>query len=268
MKHSLILWSSALLLTFLTGYIQSGTSEYYPVTGTIGIDEKKVSYRFEKFFNDKDDYRFIIRTDNPDIQAVVKWKKTRTSNIDLSEVDWKNEEKWKMIEMKNNNDALIANIPKQNAGEIILYFAEIYKDGKKYIVPDKPVTLLFQGYVPSMISFLSNFALFGGLLLSYRTGLSALGGFNENQKIKKLTLFTVALFFVYTIAVTPLRKSYELNAINNKVIPITSLFDIQSILLFLLWIAAMVIVFKVKNPKRFATTFAVLTALVFLFIKF
>ncbi len=254
MKQTLILWSSAFLLTFLTGYIQSGTSEYYPVTGTIGIDGKKVSYRFEKIYNDKDDYRFIIRTDNPDIQAVVKWKNTNA-------VDWKT------IEMKKDDKALIADIPKQNAGEKILYFAEIYKDGKKYIVPDKPVMLLFQGYVPSMISFLSNFALFSGLLLSFRTGLSALGGFNENQKIKKLTLFTMGFFFVYTIAVTPLRKSYELNAINNKVVPITSLSDLQSILLFLIWIAAMVVVFKAKNPKPAAMVFAIVTALVFLFVR-
>jgi hypothetical protein len=251
MKHSLILWILALLLTFLSGYIQSGTSEYYPVTGTIGIDEKKVSYRFEKIYNDKDDYTFIIRTDNTDIQAVVKWKK-------------ENEKDWKTIEMKKIEEALAADIPKQKAGEKILYFAEIKKGEQKFIVPNKPVTLLFMGYVPSMISFLSNFALFGGLLLSFKTGLEF---FNEKQKIKKLTLFTTAFFFVYTIAVTPLRKSYELNAINNKVVPITSLFDLQSILLFIIWIAAMIVVFKVKNPKMPAMVFAIITALVFLLLR-
>ncbi|OGU77562.1 MAG: hypothetical protein A2V93_12435 [Ignavibacteria bacterium RBG_16_34_14] len=252
MKHSLILWSSALLLTFLTGYIQSGTSEYYPITGTFGIDEKKVSYRFEKIYNDKGDYTFIIRTDNPNIKAVVKWKK-------------ENENKWEVEEMRNDEETLVARIPRQNAGEKILYFAEIKKDEKKYTIPDKPVTILFQGYVPSMISFLSNFALLGGLLLSFRTGLEF---FNENQKIKKLTLFTAGFFFVYTIAVTPLRKSYELNAINNKVVPITSLFDLQSVLLFLLWIAAMIIVFRVKNPKLPALVFAIVNTLVFLFVRF
>ena len=261
MKHSLILWISALLLTFLTGYIQSGTSEYYPLTGTIGIDEKKGSYRFEKIYDDKGDYTFIIRTDNPEIQAVVKWKKVYPSK---RSVERENEQEWKIIEMKKDKEALIAHIPKQNAGEKILYYAEIKKGELKYIIPDKPVTLLFQGYVPSMISFLSNFALFGGLLLSFRTGLEF---FNENHKIKKLTLFTMGFFFVYTIAVTPLRKSYELNAINNKVVPITSLFDLQSILLFLIWITAMIVVFKVKNPKLPAMVFAIITGLVFLFVR-
>lgn len=251
MKRPFILWSSSFLLTFLAGYIQSGTSKYYPVTGTIGIDEKKVSYRFEKIYNDKGNYNFIIRTDNPDIEAIVKWKK-------LSEEDWNS------VEMNKDNQALIAQIKRQDAGERIQYFAEIKAGEKIYTVPNKPVILLFQGYVPLMISFLSSFALFGGLLLSFRTGLEF---FNENQKIKKLSLFTIGFFFVYTIAVTPLRKSYELNAINNKVVPITSLFDLQSILLFLIWIAAMVVFFKVKNPKLPALIFSILTSFIFLFIR-
>ena len=252
MKQTLILWSASLLLTFLTGYIHSGTSKYYPVTGTIGIDKRKVSYRFEKNFNDKGDYTFIIRTDNTDIEAIVKWRK-------------KNEDEWKTIPTRKDGLALLADIPRQYAGEKILYYAEIIKDGKAYTVPDKPVTLLFQGYVPSMISFLSSFALFGGLLLSFRTGLEY---FSYNQKIKKLTLFTLGFFFVYTIAVTPLRKSYELDAINKKIVPITSLFDLQSILLLIIWIAAMAVVFKVKNPKPAALLFAFLTVAIFLYIRF
>lgn len=254
MKQPLILWISALILTFLTGYIQSGTSDHYPVTGTIGIDEKKVSYRFEKIFNDKENYKFIIRTDNPDINSIVKWKK-------------EDEENWQIVEMKKDNAVFIAYIPKQNAGEKILYYAEIYKDEVKYLVPDKPVTLLFRGYVPSMISFLSNFALFGGLILSFRIGLAALGGNKESLKIKKFTLFTTGFFFVYTIAVTPLRKSYELGAINKKVVSIETLFDVQALLLFVLWIIAMIVIFKVKNQNIPAIVFSVLTALIFLFIR-
>jgi hypothetical protein len=252
MKHSLILWSAAVVLTFLTGYIHSGTSKYYPVTGTIGIDEKKVSYRFKKFFSEEGNYNFIIRTDNPNIEAVVKWKKS-------------DEESWNTIEMKKDDQVLIAEIPKQNAGEKILYFAEIKKDAETFTVPDKPVTLFFQGHVPGMISFLSSFALFGGLLLSFRTGLEY---FNEKQRIKKLALFTAVFFFVYTIAVTPLRKSYELNAINSIIVPITSLFELHSILLFIIWITAVAVVFKVKNPKPYALVLAFLTVVVFLYIRY
>ena len=166
--------------------------------------------------------------------------------------------------MKKDTNVLYAKIPRQNAGNKILYYTKLYKDTQTYNIPGAPVTLLFLGYLPTTIGFLSFFTLFGGLLLSFRTGLEF---FNENQKIKKLTLFTVSFFFLYTIAVTPLRKSYELNAINNKVVPITDLFDLQSVILFTLWITAMIVIFKSKNPKHPALVFSLITALVFLLIR-
>lgn len=251
MKRLLILWGGALLLTFLAGYIQSGTSEYYPVTGTIGIDTKKVTYKFDKIYNSKGDYKFIIRTDAPTVEGIVKWKK-------------QNSNKWDTINLNKNENVLYAEIPRQNAGDIIIYYAKLFKDDRTFNLPGQPASLLFLGFVPATISFLSFFTLFGGLLLSFRIGLEF---FNEDQKIKKLTLFAVSFFFLYTIAVTPLRKSYELNAINNKVVPITDLFDLQSIILFVLWIVAMITIFRMSKPKKPALIFSILTALVFLFVR-
>jgi hypothetical protein len=251
MKRLLILWGGALLLTFLTGYVQSGTSKYYPVTGTIGIDAKKVSYKFDKIYKGKENYNFIIRTDVPMVEGIVKWRNQNSSA-------------WNTNKLKKNENVLYAEIPAQEAGDIILYYVKLFKDDRTYNLPWEPVTLLFLGYVPPTISFLSFFTLFGGLFLSFRIGLEF---FNENQKIKKLSLFAVSFFFLYSIAVTPLRKSYELNAINNRVVPITDLFDLQSIVLFVLWIVAMITIFKMSSPKKPALIFSILTALVFLFVR-
>jgi hypothetical protein len=118
--------------------------------------------------------------------------------------------------------------------------------------------------LPSKISILSSLVLLTALILSFRVGLEY---FNENQKIKKLTLPTVTFFFFYSIAITPLRKTYELNALNKEVPPITALFDLQAIILFLLWIAAMIVIFNSKNPKPPALIFSIITALVFLFVR-
>jgi hypothetical protein len=251
MKHAIILWLAALFITFLAGYIESGTDKFYPVTGTIGINGNKVSFKFDKIFKGKENYRLIIRTDDPEVSGNVKWK-----DEDSPE--------WKVIELVSSEKALTAEIPRQEAGKKIIYIAELFRNNKPYIIPDKPVKLLFTGYIPSTITFLSFFTLMGGLLLCFRTGLEY---FNENQKIKKLSLFTVTFFFLYTVAVTPLRKSYELDAINKKVVPLTSLWDLQSILLFVLWIAAMIVLFKVKNPKLPALIFSAVTLLVFLFVR-
>ena len=118
--------------------------------------------------------------------------------------------------------------------------------------------------LPSKISILSSLVLFTALLLSFRVGLEY---FNENQKIKKLTLPVVTFFFFYSIAITPLRKTYELNALNKEVPPITALFDLQSIILFVLWITAMIVIFNSRNPKLPALVFSIITVLVFLLVR-
>ncbi len=118
--------------------------------------------------------------------------------------------------------------------------------------------------LPSKVSILSSLVLFTALLLSFRVGLEY---FNENQKIKKLTLPAVTFFFFYSIAITPLRKTYELNALNKLVPSITELFDLQSIILFVLWITAMIVIFNSRNPKLPALIFSIMTAVVFLVVR-
>ena len=41
MKNQIILLLSALVITFLTGYIESVTDADFPITGTFGINGKK-----------------------------------------------------------------------------------------------------------------------------------------------------------------------------------------------------------------------------------
>ena len=118
--------------------------------------------------------------------------------------------------------------------------------------------------LPSKVNILSSTVLFIALLLNFRIGLEY---FNDNQKIKKLTLPTVTFFFFYSIAITPLKKTYELNAINKNIPSITELFDLQSIILFVLWITAMIVIFNSRNPKLPALVFSIITALVFLFVR-
>ena len=68
MKQSIILWISAILITFLFGYFNSVTNNDFPISGTIGIDGQKVTYKFEKVYgidaNKNNNYEIFIRTGN------------------------------------------------------------------------------------------------------------------------------------------------------------------------------------------------------------
>ena len=249
MKQTIILWVSAVVITFLSGYLESIFSPYYPTTGTIGINGERVSYKFDKIFIGKENYTVLIRTDLPNLKGKLRWQIEDSMQT------------WDTVQMVSGNEILYAEIPKQPPKTIVKYEVELMSGDSTYTLPQCKIKFL--GEVPSMITFLFYFSLLGGLLLSTRTGMEF---FNENQKIKKLSLFTVTFFFVLTIAVTPLKKSYELEAINKTVPPITELFDYQSVIFLLVWIVGMGIVFKAKNPKPAALVLSIITILIFLLI--
>ena len=249
-KQTIILWVSALIITFLTGYLESIFSSDYPITGTIGINGQQVSYKFDKIFRGKDGYTVLIRTDLQDLKGILKWQNEDNKFI------------WNSVQMISGDGILHAEIPKQSPKTIAEYEVKLIWEDSTYTLPQCKIQFL--GEVPRMIMFLFYFSLLGGLLFSIRTGLEY---FNENQKIKKLSLFTVTFFFVLAIAVNPLKKSYELEAINKSVPNITALFDYQSLLLLFIWVVGMVIVFKLKNPKPAVLILSIITILIFFLIS-
>jgi hypothetical protein len=71
MKNEIILWLSSLIIVFIIGYIKNVTDKDYPVTGTFGIDGKKVSYKLDKVSYDINFYKNIIISDITGITAKV-----------------------------------------------------------------------------------------------------------------------------------------------------------------------------------------------------
>lgn len=253
-KQEIILWIAAFILTFLTGYFHSATDNLYPITGTIGIEGQKVSYKFDKKAYSNEGYTFIIRTDVPNLNAELQW---RVKDEQL---------KWNFVPMASNPGALSGIIPPQKAQTKIEYRTIILWKSNEYIIPSgSPVELTFWGTVPAMINYLFYFTMFAGLFGAIRTGLEY---FSSDDKIKKFALFTTAFFFLYSLAVYPLRKTFELDALNNRIPAITELFDVQSLTLFTLWIVVTSLSFRLKHRKTIALLGACLTILIYLLIRF
>lgn len=251
MKQNFILWLAAIIITFLAGYINSATSEDYPVSGTIGIRGQKVSYVFHKRYSSKEPYTVIVRSDAEDISGIVEWRKPGSDS-------------WNKIEMRNEGHNLHAELPLFQPLTKIEYRIKISDGEKTYTLPSEtPVPIKFYGFVPTTISVLYFITLFGGLLLSTRTGLEF---FREKSRTGLLSIVTLIFFFLYTLAVHPIKTTFEQNILNRRVPFITELFDIQSILFLLLWIGGMIIAFKSAKAKLLLMIISVLTLLVYLFI--
>lgn len=250
MKHQIILWAGAVVITFLAGYFESISSANYPISGTIGVKGYKVSYLMPMEWKKNSSFKAIIRTDIDSLEGKIFWRKI-------------GEENWKEKKLYQHENAMIGNVPVYPPLTEIEYKLEVYRDEKFYSINgNNPVKLKFYGEVNATIYYLYFFTLFAGILLSTRTGLEY---FHQNEKIQKLTIFTIIFFFLYFIT-APLKLTYEVGGF-SRVPGLTELIEWKSVILFTVWILGMIFIFKKREQRRIiAISTAALTLLLFIII--
>jgi hypothetical protein len=251
MKQNIILWLGTLIIVFLAGYLNNVTDSDYPVSGTIGVSGEKVSYNFVKKYYTNTPCPVVIRSDIKADDGYLLWR-------------YNGGNEWKRIKMTQKGDIISAKLPVFNVNSHIAYKAVIIKNNKSYdLPPGNTVPLHFTGKIPSTILVLYYLTLFGGIILSVRTGLEY---FKEGGHVRRYSLFTLMCFFLY-ISVVPVKYTFEIDYITTKAVPfITSLFDIKSLLLFLLSTAGMAVAFKSSSPKLKTLIISCITLLVFIIL--
>ncbi len=254
MKQSLILWISAFAISFLFAFGNRMISPEYPVTRSFGINMKRVTYKFEKVYRGKDDYKIVVGTDTDSLNGSILWK-VKNSNSG-----------WNSASMKFSGNTLTGKIPHQPPSTLVDYRVKVWKGNNIfYLPPGGKITLKYFSSVPSSIMGFYYLTLYLALIFSVRTGLDY---FNENQKIKKLALFTIMIWIANVIVFNPVKHSYELSTrIGSTILPITDLFDIRHLILLIIWILGIILIFNLKNYKTWAAIAGAATLIAFLFVR-
>ena len=251
-KNNIVLWIVAVVITFLSIYFSNLLDKDYPLSGTFGIDGKKVSYRFEKIHYGKDDIKTIIRTDVDDLTGKLFWK----SNIDTS---------WQSVQMEKSDLLLSASIPSLKPEQKLIYFAELYHKEEEYIIPDsQKIELTFFGEVPIVVNVLEYFLLYLGLILVVRTGLEY---FNDGKNSKKFGVLAAVAFLTLITLINPLYLTYKFGFMNSSIPPISRLFLLSDLSIFMLWIATMITIFTSKKFKFIPLISSILILLIFIFYR-
>ena len=249
MKQSFILWISAAIITFLTGFLQNRTSVIYPTSGTIGIEGQKISYHFKNVHREKTDYVLLLRTDIENLKGFVKWRERGENQA------------WQIDTMKYSRGSLLAKIPKQSALTEIEYLVNLNYKNREYFLPKNKIKkILFLGPVPLSIDLHYYLTLFVGILLAVRGGLEF---FNEKPKLRLYSIFTLISFFSCAMIFAPVKKSYEMGAIGKTVPPIGKLFEPWLVALLIIWMLNLILVSYSRIPRKWVLTFSILTLLIF-----
>ncbi len=248
MHKNIILWVSAAVITFLAGYFNSLTGDDLPLSGTFGIDNKKITYKFDTYYDGKQPMPVTIRTDKDSLKGIVLY---RTEVMP----------EWDTVVMKNGDKILEAAINIDKTPGSAEYKAELFYNGKKYSVPrDESVRLKVMAATPAMVKGLFWFCLLFALFLSTRTGLEY---FAETNNEKKHGIFTAIFFILYGFVVSPLLLSYREGVIDARVPAPSEIVDPVYFILPALWIAAVVFMFNSRYQKITALVAAVMSIVLF-----
>lgn len=251
-KNTIILWISSFVVTFLTIYFANLLDKDYPISGTFGIDGKKVSYRFEKTHFGNDDIKIIVRTDIENIKGKLFWKNKLASE-------------WQIVGLIDSSYTLKGYIPNQKTLQMIEYFVELNHNNKKYQLPNnQKVNLSFYGTISSMLNVLEYLLLYCGLFLAIRTGAEY---FNNSEKSKKFAVLTGIIFLTLTLLINPLYLTYKLGFMNKSIPVISNLFPYGFVMMTLLWIISIIILFRFKGIKITSLLSGIISVILFLFIQ-
>jgi len=246
MKNEIILWFCCIVLVFILGYIKNITDTDYPITGTFGIEGRKVSYRLDKVSHDKNVYKNIIISDTNEIEGKLIWNYNGKQKETL----------YKKVER-----GLECDIPRLNPGQMISYkVILIHKDYIFEIPKDGFTTLTFWGHIPSGVNALNFFFLYGGLLMSLRSTFEL---FNKNRNLKKYSVIVCVLLLTLVTIIFPLYNTYKLGAINSYIPSLTELIEPELLVLLLLWIAGTILIFNKKYIRTTAISISAVTVLLF-----
>ncbi|MCE1187993.1 MAG: hypothetical protein LWX56_02540 [Ignavibacteria bacterium] len=249
-KQNLILWSGAIFITFLAGYLKSVTGPNFPMSGTIGIEGQRITYHIERKAHLKDTLRLLIRTDISGVTGKVQVA-GRDSAYQFTATP--------------DSQFISACIPVASLPAKLLYSIILQYHGKNYPVPynGEQFTTLCVPKVADSLQFVHFVTLYLGLVLTLR---AALDKFGEGKRTKKLSLFALICFGLYGFFVVPVINFIELNAINRTVLQPQAMFYPLPLLLFFFGVASLIAIFTMKNSELPAWLFAAGTLLLFFFV--
>lgn len=246
-----ILWIAALILTYLAGYIHSIINPNFPISGTIGIEGEKVTYKFDKVIHSNEPYKVYIRTDLSGLTGFVEHKKL------MSKDGWKKEE---LIALTSGYqaelDALAPN-------DIYYYKVFLFNGDEKIQLPANTIlSLKYLGAVPIAVSIIYYFLIYAGLVFTLRVGLEYFSGRNNH---KKLLLSGSIFYFLFSFVTAPVYRLFELGLYGDSKAGLAQIFLFKDLFFFLITLFGFLAIFNAEKSKLVGLIYSIIVITFFIF---
>lgn len=234
---SVILWVVAVFLTISAAIYQRATGPTYPVRGSIELAGETVKYkliRSDETEGKTEMSEIGIVAHNQDIRGEYIFKR------------FKSYDTWTTKELRRSGDTLFMDIPRQAMAGKVEYQITLSDGETNHKLTEEPVIMRYKGVVPTFVLYPHIFFMFLAMLFSTRAGIEAIF---KGPAVKSHSLWTMLFLIPGGLILGPIVQKYAFDAYWTGWPWGTDLTDNKTIVAFLFWVLAYVMLRK--NTKKF-----------------
>lgn len=246
MKKQWIFWVLAFLITLSAAYYQRVTGPTYPQKGQLTNNTTIFKYKLNRSSDTGKDLIIKIPVSHNTYGFLFYKRYNTTDNFTV-------------IEMKNQNDTLMASLPSQPPAGKLYYTIRLKSKGQENWLTEKPVVVRFKGSVPGWVLVPHIFLMFLAMFFSNFTGLLALG---NRKKQMKFAVVTVIITIIGGLFLGPVVQKYAFGELWTGVPFGWDLTDNKMLIGFTGWLVAVFANYK-KERRGWFIFAAILTLVVY-----
>ena len=250
MRRPVLLWILSFVITVASGVYQRLTGPSYPLSGTVVFEKQPLRYRFDRSHPEVSDHSVELTGVSQPARAVLEWRRHKTG------------ESWREVPMERSGDTLRALLPMQPPAGKLEYRVWLAGTRDSLMLPEEdPVVIRFTGEVPTGILLLHVVAMFGGMLLSTRTGVEA---FAAAPRFDRFVPWTLGFLLVGGFVLGPIMQKYAFGEFWTGWPFGHDLTDNKTLVAILAWVGAAVAVVRRGSARTWVIVAALVTLVIFL----
>lgn len=246
---AILIWIFAIFFTLALATYQRMTGPTYPVRGKVTIENQEIKYRLIRTYDGADDAAIKVIAVDTAIGGELTLRR------------FKSYDKWVTVPMQRSGDTLIGYLPHQEAAGKVMYQVTLLKGTNRYLLNEHPAVLRYKGFVPGYVLIPHIFFIFLAMVFSTLTGLMAL------FKMKNTYIYawiTLILLTVGGMILGPVVQKFSFGAFWTGWPFGHDLTDNKSLVAFIFWIVAVVILTRRRENRLWPIIAAAVLLVVFL----
>jgi hypothetical protein len=248
MKKNLF-WILAVLITLASALYQRVTGPTHPLRAKAVVAGS--TFRFE-----------LPRSGESTADEVIELPVPAPAEAYLECQRYKTDEPWVREPFVRRDKELVGSLPKQPAAGKLAYRISIVSAGREIpVTGNEPVIIRFKDPVPLWLLIIHVFVMFSGMLASTAAGLAAL---DKTRNPRRFAILTLGLIFAGGFILGPLVQKFAFGVFWSGFPFGKDLTDTKTLLIFVLWVLAVIAGRKGKPARGMVLAASVVTLLVYL----